>query len=206
MNELTQFQEIEAKFLIQDPDRIRQKLLNMGSLVEETTHLEKNIIFDTPDHQLESTHQVLRIRQANKSTLTYKSLDPLHPGGEQRREIQVAIDDLEAGIQILSSLGFHPLQVYEKYRTTYQYSGSFFMLDRLPYGNFLEIESKDLSSLQEFSSKLELNWDKRIKQSYLSIFNSCRNLMPSPPNGLLFSNSDVLFPPLEKINIFPADI
>lgn len=206
MNELKQFQEIEAKFLVQDPDRIQQKLLNLGALVEETTHLEKNIIFDTPDHQLESTHQVLRIRQANKTTLTYKSLDPLHPGGELRREIQVTIDDLDAGIQILSALGFHPLQVYEKFRTTYQYTGSFFMLDRLPYGNFIEIESKDLPSLQEFSTKLDLDWERRVKHSYLSIFNSCRNLMPSPPNDLLFSNSDVLFPLLEKIKIFPADI
>jgi adenylate cyclase, class 2 len=70
---------------------------------------------------------------------------------------------------ILTSLGFCPEQVYEKWRETFVLQNIHFCLDTMPFGNFLEIEGNKENILY-MAGKLGLEWENRILFNYLKIF------------------------------------
>jgi adenylate cyclase class 2 len=170
-------QEIEVKYAVSHHADLRQRILGLGGRQLHDRHLERNWRFDTHDRSLTSAQRVLRLRQGDRTTVTYKG-PPSTPTA--RTEIEIEVDDPQAAGELLQSLGYHVMQVYEKYREVFGLDDAEIMLDELPYGSFVEIEAADAASLQTTSQRLGLMWERRVPNSYLGIFERVRErLYPS---------------------------
>lgn len=177
--------ETEVKFHVPDPPALRAQLLSLGARSLGRSH-EDNIRFENEAKGLQRARNLLRLRRDRKSTLTYKCAPvQADPEFKQFMELEVDVSDFDTMRLILASLGFHPEQVYEKWRETLVLDQTAFCLDDLPFGSFLEIEGpKD--QIRGFSGRLALEWDRRILLNYLEIFEIVR-----ADQGLSFS--DVTF-------------
>ncbi|HEX5810359.1 MAG TPA: class IV adenylate cyclase [Anaerolineales bacterium] len=170
-------QEIEAKFYVQDLDRIQARLEELGSQLVQERVLETNIRFDLPGARLRAEGRVLRLRRDSNVRLTYKSASQKKDGVLSREEIEFTVEDFEKAKRFLEALGYQKMFYYEKYRTTYQMSNTFIMLDELPYGDFVEIEGQNHDSIHSMADQLKLDWDAAIAASYHALFKrTCRSL------------------------------
>lgn len=188
--------EIEVKFFLTDIEAARDRIKALNpeylGLTDET-----NIRYETQDCGLLQKKSLLRLRRADRVTLTFKS-EPPDPSGEYKihREYEVTVDDFEAMQNILVSLGFHPEQIYEKKRESYKLGGVLLCLDTMPYGTFLEIEGPG-PEIRPLAARLGLEWQKRILTNYLEMFEQIKSEL-----GLSFS--DVTFENFQTVETDPA--
>jgi adenylate cyclase class 2 len=84
-----------------------------------------------------------------------------------RQEIEFTVSDFEAARRFLEALGYHVALMYEKYRTTYDLEGVHITLDKMPYGNFIEIEGPDPASIRRINEQLGLDWEQRVPATHL---------------------------------------
>jgi len=190
--------EIEIKYHIPFPTTIREQLLRLD-LRREGPFFETNRRFEDAKSGLLRRNCLLRLRSANRCTLTWKS-PPEKTDTEFKtlQEVEVEISDPEAMTQILSCLGFRAVQVYEKYRETFFFTDAQCCLDRMPYGDFLEIEgSRD--AIRRISSQLGLDWHRRILFNYLEIFEMIKRSMALPFDDVTFTNFHDLSVDIKKI-------
>jgi adenylate cyclase class 2 len=89
--------------------------------------------------------------------------------------------------QILEALGYHPAQRYEKWRESFTLDQTWFCLDRMPYGNFLEIEGQE-KDIRHYAAQLGLSWHKRILFDYIEIFEMIRKKMNLKFTDITFKN------------------
>ncbi|NOR90662.1 MAG: class IV adenylate cyclase [Anaerolineales bacterium] len=177
--------EIEVKFYLRHLEDIRKQLIAHGALLKTDRLLERNLRFDTPDRELAGKKHVLRLRQDNRATLTFKR--PLGQA-ETREEFEVEIDDFESGRKILEALGYTDATLYEKYRETYQIDFIQVMLDELPFGCFIEIEGPSIESIRQMSDLLGLPWERRVQLSYLELFDRIRHPLKIDFEEITFEN------------------
>src|SRR3990170_8005651 len=163
--------EIEAKFYLRHLAGVRQRLLALGARMLAPRILERNIRFDTPDRRLRRAGAVLRLRQDRTVYLTYKLPGPVP---EVRQEIEFEAGDFAAAESFLEALGFERIFSYEKYREVFALEPTHVMLDELPFGCFIEIEGDSLPAIMECSGKLALEWERRLPESYLTLFDRLR--------------------------------
>jgi adenylate cyclase class 2 len=195
--------EIEVKFYLRHLADIRKRLIAPGALLKTDRLLERNLRFDTPDRELAGKKHVLRLRQGNCATLTFK-----RPRGqmETREEFEVEIDDFEGGRKILEALGYKVTAVYEKYRETYQIDSIQVMLDELPFGSFVEIEGPSIESIRQMSDQLGLPWERRVQASYLELFDRIRRPLEIDFEEITFENFNGLAPVDPKLlGVLQAD-
>jgi adenylate cyclase, class 2 len=164
-------QELEIKLLVRDLKAIEDRLMSLGAKLKQARVLEINLRFDTTQKELSRTYKALRLRKDNQLRLTYKGPSETREGVRVRQEIEFTVSDFEAARDFLEALGYQVFMVYEKYRTEYDYHGVSISLDELPYGYFVEIEGPDPVSIRKVNQDLSLNWEGRITESYLMIFN-----------------------------------
>jgi len=180
------FQETEIKFYIHNLPELEKRLQDLDAvLLQPRTH-EMNWRFDSPDHGLTKSYQVLRLRRDKKCHLTYKG--PADPNSEVsvRKEIEFEVNNSQAARQFLEALGFQVSVMYEKFRTVYRLDSAEISLDEMPYGNFVEIEAPKIQLIKTTSEKLDLNWGARCKLSYLALFNTLREKSKLSASDLLF--------------------
>jgi adenylate cyclase class 2 len=179
--------ETEVKFHLSDPAGLRCRLMAMGASSSGRA-LEHNIRFEDKGRNLLREKALLRLRRERKAVLTYKSTPTdADPAFKQFNELEVEVADFDAMQGILMSLGFNPEQVYEKWRETLVVDQTSFCLDTLPFGDFLEIEgSKD--AITHFTSRLGLEWSRRILLNYLEIFDLIRHHHGLPFRDVTFDN------------------
>jgi adenylate cyclase class 2 len=158
--------EFEAKFLLSLPNNIRQSLLDMGGRVLVPRVLERNLRFDINDGFLSANKKVLRLRQDNLTTLTYKFSKSI----EERIEIEIEVDNFRTTRGLLQALGYNVVFTYEKYRETFLLDPVHIMLDELPFGHFMEIEGTSLKMVERAATALGMQWEIRIKRSYMELF------------------------------------
>ena len=177
--------EIEAKFYLAHLENIRERLIAHGALLKIDRLFERNLRFDTPDRELAGKKHVLRLRQDNRATLTFK-----RPRGqvETREEFEIEIDDFESGRKILEALGYTVTTLYEKYRETYQIDSIQVMLDELPFGCFVEIEGPSIEAIRQMSDQLELPWERRVQASYVELFDRIRRPLEIDFEEITFEN------------------
>lgn len=161
--------EIEVKFYLKDIESMRRSLRELGGESRGRV-FETNVVYEDHDNTLKQKKTLLRLRQDNKAALTVKSR-PIVNNREFKvfNELEVEVDDLATMGQILEALGFHPEQKYEKWRETLILDQTGFFLDKLPYGNFLEIEGQP-QDIKSWARRLGLQWHRRIRLNYLEIF------------------------------------
>jgi adenylate cyclase class 2 len=179
--------EIEVKFLLNNPENIRQRILKAGA-VSSGRVFETNIRFEDTDKKLIRQNSLLRLRHDKTSTLTFKSQAGT-PDDQFKihREIEVQVSDFQAMTAILESLGYHKEQIYEKYRETFELEGTLLCLDTMPFGDFLEIEG-DQENIRAAADKFGLQWEDRILNNYLGLFVLLRKKLDLPFSDITFSN------------------
>lgn len=132
--------EIEKKFRLTPPqfEAMRQRLEDAGAKFEGSS-FESNQLFS--DDSLRERAAYIRLRYTDAGTmLTFKR--NLSPGSELKTqmEIESEIGDPEAVISILNELGLRLVILYEKERDFWKLGDAEVVLDRLPFGLYMEIE------------------------------------------------------------------
>ncbi len=192
-------QETEVKFYVKDLRRVKERLHALGArLVQPRVH-ETNLRFDRPDGSLRAAGQVLRLRMDTQARLTYKGPSERLEGVLSRTEYETEVGDFETAQRILGALGYVVSATYEKFRTTYAWEEVHVMLDELPYGDFVEIESPDTDSLQTASRALGLDFSAAIPASYLALFEGLCQKHGLDPTRLTFDA-------VQKGSISPPDL
>lgn len=179
--------ETEVKFFITDPATLREKLDILGA-VSGGNIFETNIRFEDKDKNLFKNKSLLRLRRDSKTTLTFKS-PPSHQDSRFKmlRELEIEVSDFSTAIGILESLGFIQEQKYEKWRETFTLESTFFCIDKMPFGYFLEIEGRG-NKIIEYASLLGLDWKERILSNYLELFDILKKRLSLPFSDVTFEN------------------
>jgi len=181
-------QELEVKFYIPAISILQARLEALGAqLVQPRVH-EVNLRFDTPSGELTSSYRVLRLRQDTAAHLTYKGPGVEQDGVRLRQELEFTVGDFAAARHVLEALGYVVSVMYEKYRASYLLKGVTVTLDEMPYGNFIEIEGPDGASIHQTAEALGLDWERRILDSYLMLFDRLRMRLSLAFHDLSFAN------------------
>jgi adenylate cyclase class 2 len=166
--------EIEAKMRVPDHAPIRDRLRTLAAEPHGVA-IETNVIFDRPDHSLQSAGAGLRVRRAKntetgdvKQTVTYKG--KLQKAAlKTREEIELVIADGDAQL-LIDRLGFTKIFSFEKRRESWQLDGCHVELDEVPrLGKFVEIEGPGESAVMPLREKLGLGQAPLISTSYVGM-------------------------------------
>ncbi len=181
--------EVEVKFFVPDLVAFRERLLAAGAELTKPRIYERNVRFDTADERLYKELSLLRLRQDTAVTLTYKGTPENLPDSEAkvREELEVQVSNFDTLSEIFQRLGFAPMQVYEKYRETFQWQDVEIVLDELPYGNFIELEGEE-GGIKTAVAHLNLNWQDRIVGNYLGLMAQLKAHHNLPFNDVTFTN------------------
>ena len=179
--------EIEVKFQVIDTERLRQRITDLGAKSLGRS-FEHNIRFDSAARELRARAHLLRLRQDREAKLTFKSL-PAERNEQFKvfRELEVTVSDFEAMRKIIHALGFGREQIYEKWRETFILKDLEICMDRLPFGNFLEIEGAPEAIIRT-AGLLGLDWKKRILTNYLGIFERLKQHYQLTFSDVTFAN------------------
>lgn len=198
-------QELEVKFHISDAVAFEGRLRALNAHQVHPRLHETNLRFDTPDQQLTRSLRVLRLRQDNGVHLTYKGPSWTQEGVRVRQEIEIGVDDFNAARALLEALGYQVTVMYEKYRTSYRLDENLITLDEMPYGHFVEVEGPDPACIYAVCQRLGLDWEKRITESYLALFERLRAALGLSFRDLSFANFAGIQSPMRALEIYPAD-
>ncbi len=196
--------EEEVKFHIAHLRELEQRILQRGGRLISARTLETNLRFDTPDGQLRRGQRALRLRVDAAVRLTYKGPGSLKDGVRTRPEAEVQVHDLEGAREVLEGLGYAVIFEYEKYRTTYSLDQIEFMLDELPYGDFVELEGTS-ERLRPAAEELGLHWARAIPDSYQFLFEKLQRARSLPFRDLTFENFAAVAARIGELDILPAD-
>jgi adenylate cyclase class 2 len=197
--------ELEVKFYLSSLPALKARLEVLGAGLTSPRVLEINLRFDTPGGELTREMRVLRLRQDSQVRMTYKGPGSLEGGARLRQELEFKVSSFETAKALLEALGFQVVVMYEKYRTTYQLGAVEVTLDEMPYGYFAEVEGPDGESIQEAARRLGLDWETRILDSYIVLFDRVRESMGLPFRDLSFENFQGLQVPLEALGVKAGD-
>ena len=181
--------EIEAKYRLDDPDAVRDRLRACG-VRRIGAVLETNYYFDRPDGGMRWADCGLRIRVAEsaepgvaapKVTVTYKG--PRKPGPlKVREEIEFAADDADAAAAVLEALGLVRALSFQKRRESWRMESCEIVLDELPYlGHFAEIEGPDEAAVMAVAGRLglsDLPLERTAYSTLISAYRDEANLAP----------------------------
>ncbi|MBN1305543.1 MAG: class IV adenylate cyclase [Anaerolineales bacterium] len=181
--------ETEAKFYVTDLAGINTRLLELGARLLQPRIFEQNLRFDTPDATLSHSHQALRLRQDTTARLTFKGprLNS-QTGISRRQEFEFSVGDFDQAQSFLQALGYQVIFIYEKYRTVFSLKDTEVMLDEMPYGNFIEIESSDPRSIRRAAGLLKIRWETSVPFSYAALFSNLKEKNNLSFRDLSFAN------------------
>lgn len=166
--------EIEAKFRLADPQRMRSKLADLGARRLGEV-LEDNTYFDTPDGALRRADCGLRIRTARapdgQTTIVLTHKGPRRPGEMKvRAETEVGLSSAADAAALLAALGYQPALSFQKRRESFELAGARVELDELPeMGFFIEIEAADEPAVDRVREKLGLAGEPIITSTYIDL-------------------------------------
>ena len=196
--------ELEVKFYLSRRKAMEERLNQLGKVSAARVH-EVNLRFDTPDFSLTTSGRLLRLRQDTRARVTYKGGGSVEGGARLREELEFVVSDYETARKVFEALGYQVYTMYEKYRTTFELGKVEVTLDELPTGDFMEIEGPDSNSIREVADLLELDWDRRILESYTVLFERLRQELSLEFRDLSFENfKGIRVNPL-KMGIMIAD-
>ena len=197
-------QELEIKLHLLNLNDLEDRLQAAGARLSKPRIKEINIRFDSPDGALSRAFKVLRLRQDASVHLTYKGPGQDVGGVRLRQEIEFTVENFNTARSFLEALGFQVSMIYEKYRTTFELDQVLVTLDELPYGNFAEIEGPDAESICAAAQRLGVDWDKRVLDSYVVIFERLRSSLGFTFRDLTFENFKGISVSLSELGILPA--
>jgi adenylate cyclase class 2 len=198
-------QETEVKFYVRDLKKIELRLLELkAQLIQPRVH-EINYRYDLPNGSMRAKGQVLRLRYDTNAILTYKGPSDIIDGVFSRTELETTMGDLETVQRILKALGYVQILIYEKYRAIYEINGCHIMLDELPYGDFVEIESTDASTIRKMTLIMGLKFETAVGAGYSRIFENYNSRYGFPSTDLTFDALRGKKPSSEELDVRAAD-
>jgi adenylate cyclase class 2 len=198
-------QENEVKFYLADLKAFEEKVLMRGATLTHTRVFETNLRFDLPSGELTAARRVLRLRKDDRAHLTYKGPMQLGQQISSRSEIELVVSDFDQARTLLESLGYIVSVMYEKWRITYRIGLMEIDLDELPYGSFCELEGPNAESIQLMAGSLKLNWNARVLESYLAIFDKVRISQNLKVKNLTFDEFKNIKLTAKDLGLTPAD-
>jgi adenylate cyclase class 2 len=181
--------EIELKFSVADVRALRAAAADLGfTLVTERT-FESNILYDSPDRQLRTRKQILRLRHyGERCTVTHKRQADGGDGDlryKTRIETESVVEDCDALAEIFAQLGYAPVFRYEKFRTEWEMDAGHLVLDETPIGVWAELEGQP-SWIDTMLEKLSIAPELRTTESYGRLFLGWKEETGSPAENLTF--------------------
>jgi adenylate cyclase class 2 len=149
---------------------------------------------------------VLRLRKDEKCYLTYKGPAQYGKTVSVRKEYEVEVSDLETTEELLNALGYQVSVRYEKWRTKYHIANFEIDLDEMPFGKFIEIEGTDPAEIERIARTLALDWNLRITESYMMLFERFKKNKHVQLSNLDFESFKDIKATPEDLGIKPADI
>lgn len=193
MGATSQSLEIEVKFLLDDLNAFRERMLAAGIRPTKPRTFERNVRFDNPWDGLARQGRLLRLRRDDGVRLTFKGAPPQPVASDVRvrEELEVTVSDFDQMAAIFERLGFSPRQVYEKYRETFAGDGVEIVLDEMPFGVFVELEGQP-DAIRATADQLGLDWNRRILDNYLALMQRLKQRYDLPFEDATFDNFDGL--------------
>ena len=198
-------QELEVKFYLNHPARLQNCLEELSAHLEQPRTHETNLRFDTPTLELLRSGRLLRLRQDTEARITYKGPGQVEGGARLRQELEFVASDFDMAKALIEALGYEVMLMYEKQRATYVLGDVLVTLDEMPYGSFAEIEGPHGKSIQQAATRLGLNWEHRILDSYTMLFEHARQVLGFTFRDLSFDNFANLAVSPEALGVNPAD-
>ncbi len=198
--------EKEVKFYINDLSSLEERLRQLGAVLQQPRTHEQNYRFDTQELDLTHSHKVLRIRKDSQVIMAYKGPALSDSELRIRTEIELVVNDFDNAVSFLEALGYSLVVQYEKWRSVYLLNGLEIMLDELPYGYFSEIEGDDEAAIRRTAASLALNWNCRINESYLALFDHVKSKINPPVQNLTFAEFKNRPITPADLGVKPADI
>ena len=200
--------EREVKFYVSNLDQVEGRLQELGaSNVQARVH-EINLRFDDANGNLTRKYQVLRLRRDTENRITYKGPGDIEDGVRVRRELEFSVGDFATARALLEALGYVEVVMYEKYRSVYDLGVKHkvhITLDEMPFGHFVEIEGPDGESIRNTAHQLGLDWEKRINDSYMMLFQMVRVSLGLSFRDLSFENFEDISVSAEALGVSLAD-
>ena len=183
-------QEIEVKFRLENEKAFIDHLNKMG-FINVKDVFETNIIFDMMDGSYSSRGRLVRVRETDKGNiLTYKEKQGEDSQYKVRTEIETSIDDSEQMIEMLKYMGFIISFVYQKKRMHFTKDDIEITIDKLPFGNYIEIEATK-NQIVNLSKELNLEMTEISNMSYLALYYKvCRRQNIQPSSVTAFTEED----------------
>jgi adenylate cyclase class 2 len=182
--------EIEVKFRVRDLKALEAILPRLGFHCETTRTFERNILFDTPAHDLRNTRQILRLRRyGDRWVLTHKQTTPNdspEARHKERIETETAVEDGEAVAAIFRVLGYSFAFVYEKWRSEWADSEGHCVLDETPIGQYAELEGPK-EWIDRTLAELHVEAADVTTLSYGRLFEQWRQQTGSPAQNMSFA-------------------
>ena len=175
--------EIEIKFKIKNQDFIRRKLKKAGAKLLGKA-FERTIRFDTENKKLEKEGKFLRVRTGFKNVITFKRKIK-NRRFREREEIEIEISDPKKMETILNKLGFTKKWIMEKYREKWEWGSAEIVIDKLPFGNFIEIEGNEKSILKTIKI-LRLDLKDGITATYWGLWEEYRRKKGIKDENIVF--------------------
>jgi adenylate cyclase class 2 len=181
--------EVEVKFFVDDLLAMRQRIEAAGGVLHRGRVYERNIRYDNAWQGLSRQDKLLRLRQDSRNVITFKgpaqNVDVAQV--KIREELEIEVSDFDTAAAILQRLNFEPVQVYEKYRETFQLGPVEVVLDEMPFGNFMELEGEE-GEIVAAAARLGLDWDQRILANYLYLLSLVNTHYGLTITDLTFTN------------------
>jgi adenylate cyclase, class 2 len=203
--------ETEIKFRVDSLAALAEQLDSAGFRLETPRSFESNVLYDTPDRQMRTRTEILRIRSyAGRWTLTLKRLPRSGPapdsgtrgpqeadfaswgGGarhKHRVETETGIADGAALAEVFLALGLVAAFRYEKWRTEWTDGEGHCVIDETPIGNYAELEGSS-AWIDRTAARLGVDPGQYVTLSYGRLFEAWREEHSSSANDLTFAAID----------------
>jgi adenylate cyclase, class 2 len=191
--------EIELKVLVPDPEALQSRLPQLGFHLVTPRTFEHNTLYDTPNRDLRTRRQILRLRKYGAlCTVTHKRLpDQQDPVDTTRYKIRVETETIvaecEAMAEIFKQLGYLPAFIYEKYRTEWSHSAdpsteitAHLVIDETPIGTYAELEGPT-AWIDQTLAALNIDPATCLTDSYGKLFLDWKQRNGSPAENLTFA-------------------
>jgi adenylate cyclase class 2 len=186
--------EIELKFAVADIHRFRATVDSLGLTLVTPRTFEANTLYDTPERDLRSRRQVLRLRDyAGRSVVTHKRVASTEADTRYkvRIETESLIEDPSALAEIFAQLGYKPVFRYEKFRTEWDGGEGHIFLDETPIGVYSELEGPP-EWIESMREQLGVKQEQCTTQSYGMMFLDWKASNHSPAENLTFEEIETV--------------
>lgn len=161
--------EMELKFRVEDHTGIERRLSDLGVHPGEAVE-ENNLVLDSMGGPLGRNDLLFRLRNHERGTLVTvkKPLPATALKVRQEREAVLECSQEDA-LELFGLLGYGVVYRYRKTRRECRLGDATVCLDRLWFGNFVEIEATSEEAVLDAAEKLGLDPGQGIRFSYAAL-------------------------------------